>query len=338
MYQKAQVNGLSCYMVHESQLMMFHEAVRLLLVKQPYSNNRFLYPGPLPVSLTLDIIAKKVQKRRNEYLVMEKNDGDRACLVFTRVNKLKVTFIISRQGSVYLLPAFKTLSHEVFKGTVMDTELIRINGGKHKLVVFDCLCIAGINQEQDFYMNRVEKAKTLLQSVYKESPDDRVNLRVKLMYHLESEFEGFLARFTDPDIKDEIDGIIFALNVSGVVYARDMDMYKWKDPINNTIDFLYNGGHLHVFDKGQNLRIAPLSGNHGNDIKDGAIVECAYDVSTQAWKAIKVRTDKHHSNDIKTYNATMKTIRDDISLDTLIRAISNHKSRKSNTKDLGVSV
>ena len=315
-YEKAMINGMPCYKVTKDEG-LFTAALDSLLQKPVFIKDKFIFPGPLPVSLTMDIIQRKLKKPRTDYVVLEKNDGDRACLVFARVNGLKVTFMVGRQGAVYLLPALKFLDHKTFLGGVFDAELIN-DQGRHCMVIFDCMALAGSTLENMTYRDRLDACTKYLGSHYKSSPDDKLIMAVKKPYSL-NELPVFMNRYNELDAQGKVDGIIFAPNVSGVVYARDLSMFKWKAPIKNTIDFLHDRGSLYVYDKGRNTKVAEITS--ANAWRDGAILECFFDVGPKTWVPIKERCDKKFSNDHKTLSATMKTIQDAIDITVLVREL-----------------
>lgn len=315
-YVKTIVNGLPCYKVSRDED-VFTSAMNAILQKPVFMNEKFIYPGPLPVSLTLDIINKKLRKPRTEYLMLEKNDGDRACLVFARVKGKKVTYMVGRQGTVYMLPAFGSLNHTVFLGTIFDAELIK-NENHYSMVIFDCMALAGSSLESRSYLDRLSMSKHFLATNYIPISSDRVSMMVKNVFRMQ-EIEAFMKHYSILDKQGKVDGIIFAPNIAGIVYARDMNMFKWKAPNKNTIDFLHQNRTLFVYDKGKNSRVAELVDDR--PWRDGAILECYYDTASNRWVPIKERTDKSFSNDLRTLTATLKTIQDAISIEMLVNEL-----------------
>ena len=97
-------------------------------------------------------------------------------------------------------------------------------------------------------------------------------------------------------------------------------MFKWKPRERITIDFqLKNGSDLFVQDRGELYKEADLhNGNKRKDLPDGTIVECGY--GDLGWFVEKVRTDKSHSNNRRTYFRTIVNIRENIQLSEITGA------------------
>jgi hypothetical protein len=91
-------------------------------------------------------------------------------------------------------------------------------------------------------------------------------------------------------------------------------MFKWKPRERITIDFqLQNGFELFVQDRGELYKEAELhTRNQRKDLPDGSIVECGY--GDLGWFVEKVRTDKSHANNRRTYFRTIVNIRENIQL------------------------
>jgi hypothetical protein len=89
-------------------------------------------------------------------------------------------------------------------------------------------------------------------------------------------------------------------------------MFKWKPRERITIDFkLQNGNELFVQDRGVPYKEAELHlSNIRRDLADGTIVECGY--GDVGWFVEKVRTDKTHPNNRRTYFRTIINIRENI--------------------------
>ena len=85
-----------------------------------------------------------------------------------------------------------------------------------------------------------------------------------------------------------------------------------------TIDFvIYSGARLFVQDKGVPYEEAELHlRNARPDIPDGTIVECGY--NDLGFFVEKIRTDKTHANNRRTFSRTMVNIREAIKYDELL--------------------
>jgi hypothetical protein len=89
-------------------------------------------------------------------------------------------------------------------------------------------------------------------------------------------------------------------------------MFKWKPRERITIDFeLRKGFELFVQDRGVPYKEAELHRNPSH-LPEGTIVECGY--GDLGWFIEKVRTDKTHANNRRTYFRTIVNIRENIQL------------------------
>jgi hypothetical protein len=120
-----------------------------------------------------------------------------------------------------------------------------------------------------------------------------------------------------PDLNSfdyETDGIVMTPIREPIRMGTHETMFKWKPRDRITIDFqLLNGIDLFVQDRGELYKEAELHMRHvRKDLPDGTIVECGY--GDLGWFVEKVRTDKTHANNRRTYFRTIVNIRENIQL------------------------
>jgi mRNA capping enzyme, catalytic domain/mRNA capping enzyme, C-terminal domain len=310
------ISGLKCWRITANEdIDLFKHTLSTLL---PFYKNMF--PGPLPVSLTKDLIVDSLKQKT--YYVCEKNDGERLCCIFARVKGLKVCFGLDRKGEIYILPPCRNIVSEVYNGTVYDCEISVNQDAQDKrpvITVFDCLAKTGYNIEHKTFSERMMSAQVSLYS-YKPCKDDKFRMQVKPVFRLCSKGWGqFMEHYFETKEVNNIDGMIFIPETDEVVYGRHANMYKWKEPLNNTIDFIIHGRELSVYSKGRNVPVSSVSMTCGipQGVRDGSVVECKYNADDDSWSIVKMRTDKLRSNDIHTYRATLHTIRENITLKSL---------------------
>jgi hypothetical protein len=83
---------------------------------------RGYFPGSQPVAVELkDLDTLK----KEEYMVCEKTDGERAVLLLININNKPMCFIINRNNELYFMDL--SFKKEVFEGSIFDGELIKTN-------------------------------------------------------------------------------------------------------------------------------------------------------------------------------------------------------------------
>ena len=255
------------------------------------------FPGPQPVSIE----RRHFQLlKRQPYLVCEKTDGVRH-------------FLISIESGVYVVNrAFKTeqVKIRVPKDTLLDGELVQTKTGKMLFVVHDAVRVKGerlLNLPLD---QRLGKARSAVKGIIKTSTAP-FEIRVKTMWPLGSQI---------PDLNSfeyETDGIVLTPINEPIRMGTHETMFKWKPRERITIDFyLKLGRELWVQERGEPYKEAELHArNQRRDLPDGTIVECGY--GELGWFVEKIRTDKTHANNRRTYFRTCVNLRENIQLEEI---------------------
>lgn len=253
------------------------------------------FPGPQPVSIERRHFRLL---KHQPYLVCEKTDGVRHLLVSTP------------EGTVALVNrAFHTepVKIRVPKDTLFDGELVKTKDGtKTFFMVYDAVRVKGENLMQLPLNIRLEKARGAIKGIIK-TAGAPFEIRVKSMTDLE-DFRSF------PDLNSfeyETDGLVFTPVNEPIRMGTHETMFKWKPRERITIDFcLQNGNELFVQDRGEPYKEAEL--HHRSNLPNGTIVECGY--GDLGWFVEKVRTDKTHANNRRTYFRTLVNLRENIQL------------------------
>lgn len=243
--------------------------------------------------------------RRQPYLVSEKTDGVRHLLVST------VEGLVALVNRAFLVEPVKI---RVPKDTLLDGELVKTRAGKMLFVVYDAVRVKGENLMHAPLTERLEKARGVLKGIIK-TAGAPFEIRVKAMTALGTPF---------PDLNSfeyETDGLVFTPVNEPIRMGTHETMFKWKPRERITIDFcLQNGHELFVQDRGEPYKEAELhTRNQRPDLPDGTIVECGY--GDLGWFVEKIRTDKTHANNRRTYFRTLVNIRENIQLQDLYQAI-----------------
>jgi hypothetical protein len=152
---------------------------------------------------------------------------------------------------------------------------------------------------------RLEKARGALKGIIK-TANAPFEVRVKTMWALGSPI---------PDLNSfeyETDGLVFTPVNEPIRMGTHETMFKWKPRERITIDFcLQNGKELFVQDRGEPYKEAELHmRNQRPDLANGTIVECGY--GDLGWFVEKIRTDKTHANNRRTYFRTLVNLRENI--------------------------
>jgi len=254
--------------------------------------NRF--PGPQPVSIERRHFPLL---KRQPYLVCEKTDGVRHLLASTDEG----VFLVNRAF------ACEKINVRVPKDTLLDGELVKTKTGKTLFMVYDAVRVKGEDLTQKPLTERLEAARKVVKAIIK-TANALLEIRVKVMWTLGS---------PTPDLDSfeyETDGLVFTPVNEPIRTGTHETMFKWKPRERITIDFcLKNGCELFVQDKGIPYKEAELHlRNLRRDLPNGTIVECGY--GDLGWFVEKIRTDKTHANNRRTYFRTLVNIREGIEL------------------------
>ena len=250
------------------------------------------FPGPQPVSIERRHFPLL---KRQPYFVCEKTDGVRQFLI----SNAEGTFIVNRAFHV------EPVKIRIPKDTLLDGELVKLKNQKMAFVVHDAVLVKGENLMDRTLSERLEKARGVIKGIIKTAAAP-FDVRVKKMYKL---FEEPIPDLNSFDY--ETDGIVMTPINEPIRMGTHETMFKWKPRDRITIDFqLQKGFELFVQDRGELYKEAEL--HVRKDLPDGAIVECGY--GDLGWFVEKVRTDKTHSNNRRTYFRTIVNIRENIKL------------------------
>ena len=267
------------------------------------------FPGPQPVSIERRHFPLL---KRQPYLVCEKTDGVRHLLASTDEG----VFLVNR--------AFvcEKVNVRVAKDTLLDGELVKTKSGKEGLrpdgkpavsllfMVYDAVRVKGEDLTQSPLNSRLEAARKITKAIIK-TANASLEIRVKTMTDLK-DFGSFPPL---DSFEYETDGLVFTPVNEPIRTGTHETMFKWKPRDRITIDFcIKNGSELFVQDRGIPYKEADLHlHNVRRDLPDGTIVECGY--GNLGWFVEKIRTDKTHANNRRTYFRTIVNIREGIELE-----------------------
>ena len=267
------------------------------------------FPGPQPVSIERRHFPLL---KRQPYLVCEKTDGVRHLLASTDEG----VFLVNR--------AFvcEKVNVRVAKDTLLDGELVKTKSGKEGLrpdgkpavsllfMVYDAVRVKGEDLTQSPLNSRLEAARKITKAIIK-TANAPLEIRVKTM----TDLKDFRSFHPLDSFEYETDGLVFTPVNEPIRTGTHETMFKWKPRDRITIDFcIKNGSELFVQDRGIPYKEADLHlHNVRRDLPDGTIVECGY--GDLGWFVEKIRTDKTHANNRRTYFRTIVNIREGIELE-----------------------
>lgn len=241
------------------------------------------FPGPQPISIErkhMHILKQKL------YVVCEKTDGVRHLLVCLRIGQTKVCALVDRLFHIRVIRAALPID------TILDGELL-----DNSFIVHDAILVSGENVMQKYLTERLEKARGVI------GPSMGIKISVKRMRPM-SDFEQLVV---ETQGNPKVDGFIFTPIKEPVRTGTHETLFKWKPLEKITIDFLCKENALFIWDRGtgfikvQNFTAAP------HEI--GKILECRRD-QTGSWQLVKIRDDKDHPNNRRTYLRTLVNMRE----------------------------
>ena len=242
------------------------------------------FNGAQPVS-----IERKHFKQllNNRYMVCEKTDGIRH-------------FLIREDGDPYMMnrALVKTpVNIRIPKNTYLDGEYVDGN----IFYVYDAMMIGGENVCELNLIQRMDKAVELI----KKTPVIRGGFKMVPKNHVPLSDVGTLDPFREGN-----DGLIFTPVDEPVRYGTHETLFKWKPSEHITVDFMYDRDGFLCTQAG-----AVAKANFRAQV--GSIVECKFNEGK--WELVKVRTDKTHSNNKRTFERTLVNIREGIKFSEFIK-------------------
>lgn len=239
------------------------------------------FPGPQPVS-----IERKHFKllTRNRYLVCEKTDGTRHFLISFMIGNKKVCALVDRLFSYTLYNGIT-----VPKDTLLDGELLG-----DTFIVHDAVCIGGKDLKKMNLLERLDAARDMIRKVV---PVTHLTIYLKKMVPL-SEIRQVRQDYTT-------DGLIFTPIDEPIRMGTHLTLFKWKPLEKITIDFwVTKQRDFYIQDQ---YICGPMKINQTE-----CIAECCY--RDGHWELVKIRKDKIHPNNKRTYERTMRNIEENIKI------------------------
>lgn len=300
-------------MLVEKNTQLYKHALYLMHQAWGTQKTPHVFPGPQPISIERKHMPLL---KKNDYVVCEKTDGVRHMLLaFTFENK-NVSVLINR--ALDMFESKIKFPKTAFQGTLLDGELYQ-----DRFMVYDILVNRGQNVGQLNFLERLELMEKVINSTISMKSD---SIKIKLKtFHAMNDFENFLYNYL-PTVSQKVDGLVFTPINEPIRIGTHETLFKWKEKNHNTIDFLarydYDQWRLYVQEKGQLVfeSIIPENKVDISWLEDSTIVECQYiiDDTMMYWKPLKVRTDKKHPNNRRTFYRTLVNIKEDIKIEEFL--------------------
>ena len=286
------------------------------------SLKRDRFPGPQPVAIEY----KNLPLKEN-YMVCEKSDGERAILLLLQINNKPMCFMINRNQEFYFIDHL-SFKKEVFEGTIMDGELIKTKSGTWNYLIHDCMAYNGTSFLETSHRLRYACIIDLIVKRYSNKETDCVNIKTKLFY----EYGPGIVKTWEhiqKTTENKIDGLIFTPVDRPVIFGRDNSLFKWKEI--HTIDFLVKNSKLKLSlyyykkvltiyksfsSKEPNYKTIVDFIDENIDLTKGIIIEFKI-INGYYFIPYRVRTDKDKPNGEITVINTLKNIEESIKIEEI---------------------
>ena len=284
--------------------------------------SRDYFPGPQPISIEYRHFPIL---KGGQYVVCEKTDGERHMMVALMFEGKKKCIFVNRAFNMFEVSL--NLKKSVYDGTILDGELY-----ENTLMVYDAVLVCGKTVWNENLLDRLGYAQfgVLEPIIYMKM--DKYRLQMKEFHHMK-DFKEFMDEHL-PNVKQEIDGLVFTPINDPIRIGTHETMFKWKPQEKNTVDFMMKrepsretpgcvpgipAWRLYVQEKGKLVFESEIPHNRLDDkswFEDGAIVECMYVTWEEPlwWKPLKRRYDKTHPNNRRTFYRTIVNIKENIKM------------------------
>lgn len=259
---------------------------------------------PQPCSLDLDNVNVLTSR---PYMVSFKTDGVRRVLYAHH----EVIFWVDRNGERKVVAG--SAAHNVYAGTILDGEFL-----DNRFVVFDCVALTGTPVYRQSLSHRLMHAVTACKLIKL----DNIAMEVKPTVCATN-----LGRLLKLKGKYNNDGLIFTPHNKTIDTGTAKDTLKWK--FTHTVDLWmcltneYLQFSLYTQDGYEINRVRFEENDPLGVITSNRLVECEWKsgnfVPVRVGNMIKTRSDKPRANSHYVVKRTVKAIKDNITIDDLLK-------------------
>ena len=258
------------------------------------------------------------------YLVADKSDGVRVCIVLHSEKNTRCAVLIDRKGLAFGLPL--EADAVFFKGTVLDAELVRTHSGQYSILVFDACTLAGFQGiEHQPLSERLASLHSALGSMSVQVPG--WSIRTKPMFAVDAAGAAALETHIQA-LPYATDGYILTPNNEPACQPGTASQIL-KIKTCHTIDFMWSGGMLWFGDQKELFPVSNLSiqfdAQQLRPLRNGVIVEMSpqkdKDGTVAMLHFLQERPDKDTPNSYVTVHRTLQSIEDSVTLDAVVQAV-----------------
>ena len=251
----------------------------------------------------------------------EKSDGERYILIILKEH----TIFINRNNEFFNVKI--NISLEILgQGSIFDGEMIINNKGENIYLIHDCMAYNGTNFIKKSHNLRYGAIIDFLTKRYFPNENDNLLIKTKIFYHYTSELEKTWEhiQFTS---ENKIDGLIFTPVYSQIEFGRQLNLFKWKNGGNHTIDLLVKiiNNKIHTYYSNNKIfkKINNTDSEYTKIIKfttkeallKGIIIEFNY--IQEILIPYRIRNDKILPNSKLTVDNTLKNINESLEIQDL---------------------
>lgn len=346
-------DGFSQRIIDEELHEGFRSITENLLMKNMNQYEKLGYGNSIesgfPGSLAVSILKKNLlDLSRFPYRILPKTDGTRFFLCFVTIGKElnQMCYAINRSNEYHLLE-MHGFSFEVYKGTILDGELIKNNSGKFEFQIFDCIVYCGERISNLPHEKRLGGLSNCFKFLTEENQTKNpFYITCKEYLTIEQAIE---LKYGSNTLSYDTDGIILIDSSRNYIFGKDVYLFKLKfshtidffveiskskDPKFNTLKAPWEYSYF-TFMRGSSPKlqirnIIPddwlkyFQDEHHSYIKqdistmNASIVECIWIQEKKLWYPYRIRTDKSYANNEETYNLTLLNITENITFKELI--------------------
>jgi hypothetical protein len=284
--------------------------------------NKNFFPGPQPVAVEkkdLELLKKK------KYVVCEKSDGERYLLIIIYIENNPMCLLLNRNNDFFFVEL--NITSEMFEGTIFDGELIQTKNGNWNYLIHDCIAFNKRSYINIPHSKRYGAIIDFITIRYSYSETNPFFIKTKIFYEYSPDIE-LTWNHIQNTTENNIDGLIFTPIYSPIFFGRQIDLFKWKNGGNHTIDLLVklvsnkiytyysNNKVFKKFDKNDTEFKKIVSFVENNELTKGIVLEFKV-TSDNTLNPYRIRTDKNMGNSKLTIDNTFKNITESLEIQDL---------------------
>ncbi|KAM7271796.1 hypothetical protein ACFE04_031010 [Oxalis oulophora] len=306
------------------------------------------FPGSHPVSLNSENLQLL---RQRYYYATWKADGTRYMMLITMDGCYLVDRSFNFRRVQMRFPCRNTndpkgYAEKTHHFTLLDGEMVidtvpNSQKQERRYLIYDMMALNYVSLvERPFY----ERWKLIDREVLQPRNFERQNIYQIRNPYYKYDLEPFRVRRKDfwllstvnkllkefiSRLSHEADGLIFQGWDDPYVPRTHEGLLKWKYASMNSVDFLFEidadgRNQLYLFERGKKKLMdgnRVVFGDEEPSLFSGKIVECAWNSDEEVWTYMRTRTDKTTPNDINTYRKVLRSIKDNITEEILLKDI-----------------